>query len=75
MRERQTLVENRTKYANKIHGLLSDHGITEDDKPLTVEGREFMELSLPTPWDSLLESYPDLLETLIEEIQKLEKTI
>jgi transposase len=76
VRGRQTLVENRTKYANKIHGLLSDHGITEDVKPLSVEGREFLrELSLPTPWDALLESYLDVIETLTEEIQKLEKTI
>ena len=42
VRGRQTLVENRTKYANKIHGLLSDHGITEDVKPLNKEGREFL---------------------------------
>jgi len=76
VRGRQTLVENRTKYANKIHGLLSDHGITEDVKPLSVEGREFLrELSLPTPWDTLLESYLDLIETLTEEIQNLEETI
>jgi len=76
VRGRQTLVENRTKYANKIHGLLSDHGITEDVKPLSVEGREFLrELSLPTPWNTLLESYLDVVETLTEEIQKLEKTI
>ena len=34
VRGRQTPVENRTKYANKVHGLLSDHGITEDVKPL-----------------------------------------
>ncbi len=76
VRGRQTLVENRTKYANKVHGLLSDHGITEDVKPLNVEGREFLrELSIPTPWDTLLESYLDLIESLTEEIQKLEKTI
>jgi transposase len=76
VRGRQTLVENRTKYANKIHGLLSDHGITEDVKPLTVEGREFLrELSLPTPWNALLESYLELIETLTEEIQSLEETI
>jgi transposase len=37
VRRRQTLVENRTEYANKIHGLLSDHGITEDVKPLNKE--------------------------------------
>jgi transposase len=56
VRGRQTLVENRTEYANKIHSVLSDHGITEDVKPLNVEGREFLrELSLPTPWDTLLE--------------------
>ena len=76
VRGRQTLVENRTKYANKIHGLLSDHGITEDVKPVSVEGREFLrELSLPTPWDALLESYLELIETLTEEIQRLEATI
>ena len=76
VRERQTLVENRTKYANRIHGLLSDHGITEDVKPLTKERREFpQELSLPTPWDALLESYLEMIETLTEEIQKLEETI
>lgn len=42
VRRRQTLVEDRTKYANKIHGLLSDHGITDDVKPLSVKGREFL---------------------------------
>src|SRR6056297_3299688 len=76
VRGRQTLVENRTKYANKIHGLLSDHGITEGVKPLTKEGREFLrELSLPTPWDSLLESYIELIETLTEEIHNLDEKI
>ena len=29
VRGRHILVENRTKYANKIQGILSDHGITE----------------------------------------------
>ena len=76
VRGRQTLVENRTKYANKVHGLLSDHGITEDVKPLSVEGREFLrELSIPTPWDGLLDSYLELIESLTDEIQKLEETI
>ncbi|MDQ2056439.1 IS110 family transposase [Halobellus sp. H-GB7] len=76
VRGRQTLVENRTKYANKVHGPLSDHSITEDVKPLTAKGREFLrELSLPTPFDALLESYLDLIESLTDEIQKLEKTI
>ena len=76
VRGRQTLVENRTKYANKVHGLLSDHGITEDVKPLSVEGREFLrELSLPTPWNSLLESYLEVIETLTEEIHNLDETI
>ena len=57
VRGRQKLVENRTEYANKIHGLLSDHGITQEVKPLSVKGREFLtELSLPAPWDALLES-------------------
>jgi transposase len=55
VRGRQTLVENRTKYAIKIQGLLADHGITDAVKPLRVEGREFpRKLSLPTPSDALL---------------------
>ena len=76
VRGRQSLVEHRTEYANKIHGLLSDHGINEDVKPLTQEGREFLrELSLPTPWDSVLASYIEVIETLTDEIQNLEETI
>src|SRR6056297_1576317 len=75
VRGRQTLVENRTEYANKIHGLLSDHGITKDVKPLNKEGREFLrELSLPTPWDASLESYLEMIETFTEEIRNLEET-
>jgi len=76
VRGRQKLVENRTEYANKVHGLLSDHGITEDVKPLTIKGREFLrELSVPTPWDTLLESYLKVIETFTDEIDDLETTI
>ena len=76
VRGRQTLVEDRTKYANKVHGLLSDHGITEDVKPLSMEGREFLrELSLPTPWNSLLESYLEVIEALTGEIRTFDETI
>jgi len=76
VRGRQSLVEHRTEYANKVHGLLSDHGITEDVKPLNKEGREFLrELSLPMPWESVLESYLEVIETLTDEIQNLEETI
>ena len=76
VRGRQKLVENRTEYANKIHGLLSDHGITREIKPLSVSGRESLrDLSLPTPWDTLLASYLEMIETLTEEIDRLEATI
>jgi transposase len=76
VRGRQKLVENRTSYANKVHGLLSEHGITEYVKPLSVEGREFLrELSLPSPWDSLLDSYVTIIETLTAEIESLEMEI
>ena len=68
-RGRQTLIENRTEYVNKIHGLLSDHGLTEDVKPLSVEVRESLqELSLPTPCDTLLESYLDVIDRLTDKI-------
>jgi hypothetical protein len=34
-----------------------------------MEGREFLrELSIPTPWDELLDSYLNLIESLTEEI-------
>ena len=76
VRGRQKLVENRTEYANKIHGLLSDHGITRDIKPLSVSGRESLrDLSLPTPWDTLLASYLEMIETLTDEIDQLETAI
>jgi transposase len=76
VRGRQTLVEDRTEYANKIHGLLSDHGITEEVKPLSVEGREFLEeLSLPAPWGTLLDSYLEIIKTLTEQIEVLEQVI
>ena len=76
VRGRQKLVENRTEYANKIHGLLSDHGITRKMKPLSVEGREFLrELSLPSPWNTLLESYIEMIETLTDEIEQLDAAI
>ena len=76
VRGRQKLVENRTEYANKIHGLLTDQGITQNVKPLSVKGREFLrELSLPTPWEELLASHLTMIETLTDEIDRLEATI
>jgi transposase len=76
VRGRHSMVETRTEYANKIHGLLSDQGIIEEVKPLSVEGREFLrELSIPTPWDALLESHLTMIETLTQEINRLEATI
>ena len=45
-------------------------------KPLNVEGREFLkELSLLLPWDTLLESYLDVIERLTEGIRELDETI
>jgi transposase len=76
VRGRQKLVETRTEFANKIHGLLSDHGITRDIKPLSVSGRESLrDISLPTPWDTMLASYVQMIETLTDEIDRLESAI
>lgn len=73
---RQTLVEERTKFANKIHGLLADTGLTQTVKSLSVKGREFLaELSLPAPWDDLLDSFLDVIETLTEQMTQLEAAI
>jgi transposase len=76
VRGRQTLVEERTMFVNKIHGLLEDVGIAEEVKPLSVEGREFLEeLSLSTPWDELLQSHLAMIETLSEQMALLEAKI
>ena len=76
VRGRQKLVETRTEYANKVHGLLTDHGITRDIKPLSVSGRESLrELSLPKLWSTMLLSYLEMIETLTEEIDRLEAEI
>jgi transposase len=76
VRGRQTLVENRTEYVNKVHELLSDQGITENVRPLTEAGRESLrELSLPEPFETLLESYLDVIESLTAEIDQLDAAI
>jgi transposase len=73
---RQSLVETRTESANKSHDLLADHGITRDISPVSVEGREVLrDLSLSRPWDRLLSSYLETIETLTEEITELEEAI
>jgi transposase len=75
-RGRISLLEERTRFANKIHSLLLDNGITQRVKPLSVKGREFLaELSLPAPWDGLLSSYLSVIDTLTEEIDQLDERI
>jgi transposase len=76
VRGRYKLVQNRKDYANKIHGLLTEHGITRKVKPLSVKGREFLEeLSLPAPWNTLLDTYLELIETFTDQIERLEAAI
>ena len=76
VRGRISLLQERTKYANKIHSLLLDVGVTRQVKPLSVTGREFLQqLSLPAPWDELLASYLSVIETLTDEIDDLDKRI
>lgn len=76
VRGRYKLVDNRKDYANKIHGLLTEHGITRKVKPLSVNGREFLEeLTLSAPWNALLEAYLDIIETFTDQIERLEVAI
>ena len=76
VRGRYELVQSRKDYANKIHGLLTEHGITRKVKPLSVNGREFLaELTLPEPWNTLLETYLDVIETFTEQIERLDAVI
>jgi transposase len=76
VRGRHKLVEDRTEYVNKIHALLTEHGITRRVKPLSVNGREFFEeLTLPAPWDTLLETYLEMIDTFTEQIERIEVDI
>jgi len=76
VRGRISLLQERTKYANKIHSVLLDNGINCEVKPLSQRGREYLdELDLPAPWDELLSSYLSVIETLTEEIDVLDKRI
>ena len=76
VRGRISLVQDRTSFANKIHSLLLDNGITRRVKPLSKKGRAFLdELSLPAPWDGLLVSYLSVIDTLTEEIEQLDERI
>ena len=76
VRGRKSFVEGRTEYANKIHGLLDQQGITRKVKPLSVEGREFLEeLSLEAPWETLLETYLETIDAFTEQIACLEEEI
>jgi transposase len=76
VRGRISLLEERTSFANKIHSLLLDNGITRRVKPLNVKGRAFLEeLSLSAPWDGLLSSYLSVIDTLTEEIEQLDERI
>lgn len=42
VRDRNKLVQERTMFANKIHALLADHGITRRWTPLSKAGRDFL---------------------------------
>jgi transposase len=76
VRGRISLLEERTTFANKLHSLLLDNGITRRVKPLSVNGREFLEeLSLSVPWDGLLSSYLAVIDMLTEEIEQLDERI
>jgi len=76
VRGRISLVEERTRFVNKIHSLLLDNGITRRVKPLSVTGREFLaDLALPAPWDGLLSSYLSVIDTLTDEIDELDERI
>lgn len=77
VRGRKDLVEERTQYKNKIHGLLDQQWITYDGSDLFgAAGREFLaELSLDSVTETMLDAYLTLIDTLSEQIDQLEETI
>lgn len=76
VRGRISLLEERTKFVNKIHSLLLDNGITRDVKPMSKSRRANLgDLELAAPWDGLLASYLSVVDTLTEEIDALDERI
>lgn len=76
VRGRGSLIEERTSFVNKVHSLLTDNGITRSVKPLYAKGRAFLEeLSLPAPWDALLDAYLDVITALTSQIERLDELI
>jgi len=76
VRGRRALVEERKDHANRVHELLNKHGITRNVKPLSKKGREALrDLSVPEPWDAILESNLQVIETLSDEIATLDEMI
>jgi len=76
VRGRHALVEDRKAHANRVHELLNKHGITRNVKPLSQKGRQALrDLAVPEPWDDVLESSLTVIETLTEEIKRLDETI
>lgn len=63
-------------FANKIHALLADQGITRRVKPLSKAGRDFLSgLPLPKPWNGLLSAYLSVIDSLTAEIDALDDRI
>lgn len=76
VRGRICLLQQRASLANKIHSLLLDNVITKQVKPLSVSGREILEqLSVPAPWNELLRVYLAVIDTLTDEMERLDDWI
>ena len=76
VRGRHALVEQRKDTANRVHALLNKQGITRNVKPLTQKGREALEeLSLEEPFDTLLESALTVIETLTDQLKRVDEKI
>jgi transposase len=75
-RGRKRLVEKRTDFKNEVHALLDQEGITLDKKPFSVAGREALAaLSLGIIARGLLDAYLAVIDTVTEQITKLERLI
>ena len=76
VRGRQSLKQTRTEYANRVQSVLNQHGLTRNVEPLTESGRDSIrQLDLPLIWTELVETSLNTIETLTEQINRLEEVI
>jgi len=78
VRQRRSLVENRTAAKNRLKAVLAERGITYNGNVASQEGREFLadeELPLSPADHEVIESDLAVIETVTEQIDRLTRKL